>query len=134
MKILTTLFKTILLLSTLGYLVFALVKVSRPAGEMLCTGVECQFTDSDQVCLIDKTMLNNLLTQHKITPKGKKMGEIALCDIERKLMTCPYIDSVTCYQTASGKLCIRVTPLHPLFHVYANDEQRPSHRHRPRLP
>lgn len=121
MNIIKTLLKTLLLLAAIGYLIFALVKVSRPTQDMVCTGVEYQFTDSDEVRLIDKASIEYYLTQQKISPKGQKLADIEICDIERKLNANPYIDSVTCYHTAAGKLCIRITALHPLMHVLAND-------------
>lgn len=116
-----TLLKTLLLLAAVGYLIFALVKVSRPADEMVCTGVEYLFTDSNDVRLIDEQMVSNLLTQHKISPKGKMLADIDVRGIERQLSANPYIDTVNCYHTASGKLCIRIKSLHPIMHVFAKD-------------
>lgn len=118
---LKTLLKTLLLLAALGYLVFAVVKVSRPAKEMVCTGVEYQFADSGQVNLVDKAAVEHLLGQHKISPKGKTMADIDMRSIEEMLSASPYIDTVSCYHTASGKLCIRIKPMHPMLHVYASD-------------
>lgn len=120
-KILTTILKTLLLLVAMGYMVFALVKVSRSPQEMICTGVEYQFTDSGQVCLIDRSGIEAILAQHKISPKGQILADINIGDIERYVAASPYVDSVLCYHTASGKLCIRVMPLHPMFHVLDED-------------
>ena len=116
-----TLLKTLLLLAALGYLAFALIKVSRPPQEMVCTGVEYQFLDSTETRLIDQQMVSNQLAQHKISPKGKTLADIDIKGIEKLLSANPYIDTVTCYHTASGKLCIRIKPLHPIMHVFAED-------------
>ena len=116
-----TAIKTLLLLCTLGYLVFALVKVSRPANEMICTGVEYMFQDSSEVRLIDKEGVSAIMTKNKISPKGKRMRDIDIKNIEKLLSENPYIDTVNCYHTASGKLCIRITPMHPIIHCYAED-------------
>lgn len=116
-----TLLKSILLLATLGYLVFALIMVSRPTQEMVCTGVEYSFTDSGQICLIDQPMLEQLMVKNNFLPKGKTMSDIDMSAITERLSANPYIDTVTCYNTASGKICIRVTPRHPLLHVFAQD-------------
>ena len=134
-----TLLKTLLLFATLSYLIFAVVKVSHPTQEMVCTGVEFLFTDSGQTNLIDRPMLEMLLTKNKIAPKGHVLAEkaislggsvqkapylqaeIDLHDIEQRLSANPYIDTVNCYHTASGKLCVRVTPRRPLLHVFAQD-------------
>ena len=116
-----TLLKTLLLLAALGYLVFALIKVSRPADEMICTGVEYILTDSSDLSLVDKEMVENLLIRNKIAPKGKMLAEIDTKDIEHRLSAAPHIDTAQCYHTAAGKLCIRVTPAHPILHIFAND-------------
>lgn len=116
-----TLLKTLLLFATLSYLIFAVVKVSHPTQEMVCTGVEFLFTDSGQTNLIDRPMLEMLLTKNKIAPKGHMLADIDLHDIEQRLSANPYIDTVNCYHTASGKLCVRVTPRRPLLHVFAQD-------------
>jgi len=116
-----TILKTLLLLAAVGYLVFALIKVSRPAQEMVCTGIEYVFTDSNEVSLIDRKMTEELLLKHKISPKGQTFADINNNTIEELLEESPYIDSVTCYHTATGKLCIRIATFHPILHVYAND-------------
>lgn len=113
-----TILKTLLLLAAVGYLIFALAKVSRPANDMVCTGVEYQFADSGQTALIDCKMVEHQLAQYKIAPKGCKLADIDIRDIEQKLSQNPYIDTATCYHTAAGKLCIRIRPLHPLLHVF----------------
>ena len=116
-----TILKTLLLLAALAYLVFAIVKLSHPTEDMTCTGMELQLVDSNAVNLVDKPSIEKFLSQQKISPKGKKLADIDIHDIEQKLASNPYIDSVTCYHTASGKLCIRVHPMHPICHVYAAD-------------
>jgi cell division protein FtsQ len=116
-----TLLKSLLMLVTLGYLGFALIKVSRPTQEMVCTGVEYTFTDSAQASLIDQPMVETLMLKNDFAPKGKILADIDMSDIAARLSANPYIDTVTCYHTASGKLCIRVTPRHPLLHVFAQD-------------
>ena len=116
-----TLLKTLLLLAAVGYLIFALIKVSRSPQEMLCTGIEYQFTDSVEASLIDEPMVTSLLAQKKISPKGKKLADVDVRGIQKMLADNPYIDTVSCYHTASGKICIRITPVHPMLHVFAND-------------
>lgn len=121
MKILSTIFKALLLLSAIGYLVFALFKISRPTGEMICTGVEYQYVDSDLVRLVDDDIIDKYMGHFKISPKGKAFDDIDIAGIGQKLSTMPYIDSINVYHTAAGKLCIRIIPYHPLLHIYAQD-------------
>lgn len=116
-----TLFKALLLVAVVGYLVFALVKVSRTPGEIICSGVEYTFSDTVGVRLVDEASLEKLLGQSKISPKGESLDEIDVRQIEQSLMKSPYVDTVTCYHTAAGKLCIRVTPRCPIMHVFADD-------------
>ena len=121
MKILKIILQTLLLLGTLAYIVFAIVKVSRPTEEMVCTGVEYQIADSGSTALINKAEIERYLAKYKISPKGRTLADIDICGIEAKLSSNPYIDTVTVFHTATGKLCIRVKPYYPILHVMAND-------------
>lgn len=121
MKIIKTLLKALLLLTALGYFIFAIVKVSRSPQEAICTGIEYQFVDTEQVRLIEQNDVNKLLGKHQISPKGKTLANIDVRHIEQLLFECPYIDTVNCYHTASGKLHIRIKALHPLLHVFASN-------------
>ena len=116
-----TILKTLLLLGTLGYLVFAVVKVSRSTDEMVCSGVEFLFSDSIEERIIDANMMSSLLGQFKISPQGKMLAEIDTKEIEERLSAVSYIDTVVCYHTAAGKLCIMVTPMHPILHVFPRE-------------
>ena len=120
MKIVKILLKALLLCTALGYFIFAIVK-SRSPQEAVCTGMEYQFLDSGQTSLINQEDVEHLLGQQKISPKGKLLADIDIPGIEQTLSDNPYIDTVVCYYTASGKLCLRVKPLHPLLHIFAND-------------
>lgn len=121
MKIFKIILKTLLLIGTLAYLIFALVKVSRPTEEMVCTGVEIQIADSGQICLIDKAAIENYLTKQKISPKGRTLADVDIKGVEAKLSANPYIDTVNIFHTATGKVCIRVRPYHPMLHIIAQD-------------
>lgn len=116
-----TLLKTLLLLAVLGYLVFALIKISRPTDEMVCTGVEYILTDSSDMSLVNKDIVDGILTRNKISPKGKTLADIDIDEIEHKLSQASHIDTAQCYHTASGKLCIKITPAHPILHIFSND-------------
>lgn len=121
MKTVKTLFKALLLLSALGYLVFAIIKVSRSPQDMVCTGMEYHFQDSAEVRLVEGADVDAYLEKQGITAEGKPLSDIDMRKIEQVLTANPYIDTVTCHYTAAGKLCVRIKPLHPLLHVFAND-------------
>lgn len=116
-----TAIKTILLLAALGYLVFALVQFSHPAEDVVCSGLDIVMEDTLETAFITEHEVQNIMAQHKLSPDGMKMGDIDLREIEEKLSSSPYIDTVSCYQTANGKLCIQVTPMHPVLHVMTDD-------------
>jgi len=115
-----TVFKTLLLLAAVGYLIYAAIGISRPTEEVVCNGVEYVLEDTIESQFITTADVQNILNAHKIAPKGMKMGNIDLREIEKTLSSSPYIDTASCYQTASGKLCVRVTPMHPVLHVMAD--------------
>ena len=116
----TNILKYLILLSVIGYLGFALVKVIRPAEEMVCTGVELQFVDKEENTLISEEGVRNILTSHKITPKGQSFGNIDFKEIDSLLSSNPYIDTVTTYSNSAGKLCIKVRTMHPVLHILSD--------------
>lgn len=116
----TNILKYLILLSVVGYLCFALVKVIKPVDNMVCTGVEMSFVDDDDNPLIGEDGVRAILTSHKITPKGQSFHDIDLGEIDSLLSANPYIDTVATYSNSAGKLCVRIKRLHPVLHIISD--------------
>jgi len=115
----TNILKYLILLSVTGYLGYALFKVIRPAGDLVCTGVKMQFEDEDTNPLIGEEGVLSILNVHKITPKGQSFRDINFKEIDSLLSATPYIDTVTTYNNSSGELCIKIKRMHPVLHIYS---------------
>ena len=102
--VMLSLLKVFALLSVMGYLGFALAKLSRPTGEMVCTGVDIAFEDSTANLLLTHDDVRHLLMAHKLSPKGMRYSDINTREIDSLLSQSPYIDTVTTYRTSAGML------------------------------
>ena len=119
--IVSNILKYLILLSVIGYLGFALAKIIRPVGEVVCTGVELQFDDEgEENVLIGEEGIRAILTAHKITPQGQMFGTIDFKEIDSILSLNPYIDTVTSYNNSAGKLCVRIKRLCPILHIFSD--------------
>lgn len=118
--VMLSLLKVFALLSVMGYLGFALAKLSRPTGEMVCTGVDIAFEDSTANLLLTHDDVRHLLMAHKLSPKGMRYSDINTREIDSLLSQSPYIDTVTTYRTSAGMLMVRVLPMKPILHVIAD--------------
>ena len=118
MKIAT---KIILLIGVVGYLIFAIAKLSQPAEDVTCCAVEILFQDSLQEGFVQEGDVQNILAHNKISPEGQHLCRIDMPNIEKKLTQNPYIKSALCYHTSEGKLCILVSLMQPILHVIANN-------------
>lgn len=116
-----TVIKILLLLGVVGYLAFAIVELAKPTEEATCCGVEVIFTDSIQADFVQEGDIMNILTKNKVSPEGQQLSQIDISAIENLLRENPYICEALCYFTASGKLCIQVSTMHPILHVIAQN-------------
>ncbi len=116
-----TAIKIVLLLCIFGYMIFAVIKLSRPSEEVTCEGVVVSFTDTITSKIITEDDIHGMLRKNKIYAEGMPLSEIDLAQVESLLQVNAYIDTVHCYYTGSGKLCIQVRAQHPILHVMAQN-------------
>lgn len=116
-----TAIKIILLLCVIGYMIFAVTKLSHSTEEVTCEAVYITFNDTATSRLITENDIYGILRSHKIYAEGKPLSETNLAKIETLMLASPYIDKVHCYYTGTGRLCIQVTPQHPILHVMAQN-------------
>jgi cell division protein FtsQ len=116
-RVLTLLF----LLLILAYLVVAVtVFNTRPENEV-CKGVELVVRDSIDHGFITVREVNRLLEAHKLSPKGKEMGQVNTRAIEELLSQHPLIRRVECYRTPGCHITIEVSQRVPLLRVMASN-------------
>ena len=113
--------KILLLLGVIGYLIFAVTKLAHDTGEVTCEAVTIVFNDTLSSRFITENDIYGILRKHKIYAEGKPLSEINLLEIDSFLLESPYIDKVHSYYTGGGRLCIQVTPQHPILHVISQN-------------
>lgn len=124
MKLGTTLlliFKYLLFLLVVGYLGFAVVKFVRPADDLVCTGVKVELERDSVLSLVDEAYVLNLLSQHKISPKGQSFKDISREDINQLLNKNPHWDTAYCYRNSAAELVVCAKAVMPILHVFADN-------------
>lgn len=116
--------KILLIALFMGYLVFAAAKLHSPAEERVCSALNISVKSNSTYNFVDSDYVQSILEKQKITVKGESLGRIDLQEIESCLEENPYIDSVECFHSDRGALCINVIPQKPILMVMAeNGEQ-----------
>lgn len=112
-----TALKIILLLGVVGYLIYAIIGLSRSEEDYICQGIEIAIQDSTRNTFLDSEFVRDILAENKISPEGSNISQIDLYSIEKAVGANTYIDSVLCYFTAEHNLCISVIPRVPIMHI-----------------
>lgn len=115
------LFIIIALLGLTVYFICAITVFNKPKDELVCNNVSITVIDSMQTHFINESDIRGLLTKAKNFPEGKKMKDIDLMAIEQTLTQNVFVQSACCYKTATGKICINVTPHQPVLHIIGNN-------------
>ncbi|MCD8285036.1 MAG: hypothetical protein LUB62_02265 [Prevotellaceae bacterium] len=116
-----TILKYIALLAVAGYLVFAVVRFVRPARDVVCQGVELLFDGDSAGSLISKEDVMGILQKHEIQPVGQAFSDIDMSLIDSVLGSNPYVDTVVAYPNSAGELCIRLSAVCPVLHVFPQE-------------
>lgn len=130
-----TAFKILMLIVVAACLIYAFFGLGNKTKDMVCTGMELEMRDSLQLGLINEAQVEEAIRKHKITFEGKKISDINMSDIQRKLSESPYIDTVECDLTSTGKVHLTVVPMAPVLHVMtASGEDYYLDRHGATMP
>lgn len=116
--------KILILLFLLLVAVYLMVAVTvfntRPADQV-CQGVELIIQDSIDHGFIPQEEVLRVLKRKKLSPVGKKMGDINTRQLEDELTEHPLIENVECYRTPGGKIGIEITQRLPILRVMAGN-------------
>lgn len=113
--------KIAMLLGVVGYLIFAITKMSRNDNQRICQGTRICLEDSMNHDFVDSQFVAGLLSSGNTQIQGQLIRDIDIKGVEESLQDCPYIDSVICYYTPEDLMCIMVTPCRPILHVMADN-------------
>lgn len=108
---------TLLLLGLAVYFILAISVFNRPQEGMVCHGIVFNINDSLHTGFISESDIRDILTQAGQFPEGKILDSVNLRDMEKALNNNSYIDTAKCYKTATGSICINVSPHQPMLHI-----------------
>ena len=114
-------FILLFLLLIIVYLVIAVTTFNAKPEEQTCEGMELVINDSIDYGFITPKEVLRVLTKEKISPIGKKMGEINTRQLEDALKQHPLSGEVECYRIPNGKVGIEVTQRIPLLRIMATN-------------
>ena len=114
-------FILLFLMLIIVYLIIAVTTFNAKPEEQTCEGMELVINDSIDYGFITPKEVLRVLTKEKISPIGKKMGEINTRQLEDALKQHPLIGEVECYRIPNGKVGIEVTQRIPLLRIMATN-------------
>lgn len=101
------------------YLVVAVTAFNGKPDDETCTGMELVINDSINHGFITKKEVLRTLNTKKLSPIGKKMGEINTRQLEEELGQHTLIGNVECFRTVGNRIGISVTQRVPILRVMA---------------
>lgn len=113
------LFIFLFLILIAAYLVMAVTVMNGKPIEETCSGMELVIKDSIDYGFISKREVLRLLNNKKLSPIGKKMGEVNTRQLEDELRQHPLIGNAECYRTSSNRIGIEITQRLPILRVMA---------------
>ena len=113
--------KILLILAIAAFLVVSFVKIGGKEKEIVCQGMDLVVEDSLSLGLISRDEVLGIIRDKKMVFEGKNISDINMGNVERTLCKSPYIDTVLCSLTASGKVHLTVIPKIPALHVMADN-------------
>ncbi len=116
----------ILFMAVAAYIVYAFVGMKSTNPDEVCQEVTYIFEEEGPDVIVDSTSATNMLLEKDIYPKGKKMSDIDLKQIQMTLSQNPFVVSVDCYGNNNGmevgtsRLCVKIKQMVPLLLVFDN--------------
>ncbi len=104
-------------ISIATYLVYAMTSMTEGDTEEICTELAVSIDDSRKACFIDATTIERSLKSKKLYPTGQKMKDISCRTIEEYLRQNHFIESVECYKSSMGKICLHIIQRTPSVYI-----------------
>ena len=113
------LFIFLFLILTTVYLVVAVTVLNGKPSDTVCSGMELIIKDSIDYGFISKREVLRLLSNKKLSPIGRPMGDINTRQLENELRQHPLIGNAECYRTSNSKIGIEITQRLPILRIMA---------------
>ena len=115
-------FFIVLFLAVAAYLVYTFF-VMKPASEDEVCAEVMIIIDDDQYNFVDSIMVEEMLKNADINPKGRRVKDIDMKEIEKTIVANPFVTDADCYHSSNGmevgkaRLCIKVIQRVPVVLV-----------------
>lgn len=111
---------TLIVVSVLlaAYVVVAFPFVKLLKHDDCCKGVDIVIDYAESVKFVTVDFISSQLHEMGIDPEGKRIADINISDIEKRLQDKDFIENAECYVTADNLLHIDIKPLQPVMRVF----------------
>lgn len=116
-KILKIILVSLLFLGLTGYVVFAMIGMSKPDPDAKCTAVQLVVKKNPNANFINEKEVETMLRKANLYPKGKSMSSVSTKAIEDIIRDNDFIEKVECYKTSNNNLCINIEQRTPILFV-----------------
>ena len=100
------------------YLGLAMTSFNKPdETAKLCTKVSINIADENTNGFLSAKEIKKILEKKKLYPLEKRMQAINPRDIEEVLKTSSFVNTVQCYKTQNGHVCVNVTQRLPVVRI-----------------
>ena len=106
-----------------AYLILTVTAFNKPAEKAtVCTEVIIDIDDGVTDGFLNANEIKRILETGKIYPLSKPMNSVDARTIEETLRKNPFVESVECYKTQSGHVCISLRQRIPVAHVMTDGD------------
>lgn len=104
------------------YLILAVTVFNKPDnGGSVCTQVKIDISDDIVEGFLNADEIKNTLQQASLYPLARPMKAINVREIEENLRRNPFVDSIQCYKTQGGHVCITLSQRMPVMRIKADN-------------
>lgn len=116
-RIIRLILMLLLFLGIVAYIIYIITRKPQGYTQEVCNGIVLTIAEDPRANFISEKTIEEILSKVKINPVGRLMKDINLQEIEKTIRLNQYVDSVECYKTANGKVCVRVSQRTPVIYV-----------------
>ncbi len=107
----------LLVMGIAAYLVYAMTDMTGGDPEEMCTELVVNIDESHKSKFIDKSTIERSLRAKQLYPLGMRMQDVSCRQIEEYLRQNHFIESVECYKSSKGQVCVDILQRTPSLYV-----------------
>ncbi len=107
----------LLVMGIAAYLVYAMASMTEGDPEEVCNELTVNIDDARKARFIDAATIERSLRSRQLYPQGQKMRDVSCRSIEEYLRQNQFIESVECYKSSHGRVCLDIVQRTPSAYV-----------------